>query len=77
MKCLICHSEDIQVKAVYEEFERGDDIIRFLLEVPVCMNCGERYYDRQTMRKLEHFREQLKDQSMPLEVIGKVLIGRA
>lgn len=75
MKCLICHNEDIQVRAVYEEFDRGDDIVRFPLEVPVCVNCGERYYDRQTMRKLERIREQLDDRTLPLEEVGKVLVG--
>ena len=77
MKCLICHSEDIEVKTVYEEFHRGNDVIRFPFDVSVCMNCGERYYDRQTMHKLERIREQLDDQSLPLKEIGKVLVGRA
>jgi len=77
MKCVICHSEDIQVKAVYEEFDRGEDIVRFSFEVPVCMQCGERYYDRQTMQKLEHIRDQLDNPSLALEEVGKVLVGRA
>jgi len=75
MKCLICHSEDIQVKAVQEEFDRGDDIVRVPFEIPVCANCGERYYSRQTMRKLEQLREQLDRQALPLEEVGKVFAG--
>ncbi|HOC71118.1 MAG TPA: YgiT-type zinc finger protein [Candidatus Hydrogenedentes bacterium] len=76
MKCLICHSEDIQREAVREVFEQGDDVIRLSIEVPVCRCCGERYYDRETMRKIERFRERLQGQSLPLKEIGKVLVGR-
>ena len=76
MKCLICHSEDIERKTVHEVFEQGDDIIRLPIEVQVCSCCGERYYDRATMHKIERFRDQLQKQSLPLREIGKVLVGR-
>ncbi len=76
MKCLICHSEDIEVSSVYEEFERADDVIRVFLTVSVCANCGERYYDRRTVRKLEQIRRQLDNGSLPLKEVGKVYVGR-
>lgn len=74
MKCLICHSEDIQTRSVYEEFGRGDDIVRFPFDVLVCLNCGERYYDRKTMRRLEQVREQLDAKALPLREVGRVLV---
>ncbi len=74
MKCLICHGEDIQVKSVYEELARGNDVVRFPFEVPVCANCGERYYDRAAMRKLERLRAQLEGKTLELREIGKVLV---
>ena len=36
MKCVICRSDNIRTQQVYEEFYRGDDIVRLPLEVPVC-----------------------------------------
>ncbi len=74
MKCVICHSEDIRSKPLYEEIYRGDDVIRVPLEVLVCTNCGERYYDRQTMQRLENIREKIKGQQVDLTEIGKVLL---
>jgi YgiT-type zinc finger domain-containing protein len=76
MKCLICHSEDIQVKAVFEEFAQGDDVLRISFSVPVCLSCGERYYDRQAMRRIERIREQLRTRTLELREAGRILIGR-
>ena len=76
MKCLICHSEDIQVTSVYEEFDRNDDIVRIPLEVPVCRSCGERYYDRHAMQRLERIRERLRTETLELKEVGRVLVGQ-
>ena len=46
MKCIICHSTDISLRRVNEQLSRGEDLILVPLEVLVCNNCGERYYDR-------------------------------
>jgi hypothetical protein len=37
------------------------------------MNCGERYYDRMTMRKIENIRAKLKQRELKVEEVGKVL----
>ncbi|UCG84177.1 MAG: YgiT-type zinc finger protein [Dehalococcoidia bacterium] len=53
MKCIICHSTDITMRRVNEQLSRGEDLILFPLEVLVCNNCGECYYDRRTMKRLK------------------------
>jgi len=73
MKCVICKSSDIQKKMIEEEIKSGMDIILVSVEVLVCMNCGERYYDRKTMRKIEDIRSRLKQKDLEVEEVGKVL----
>jgi len=53
MKCVICYSPNIEQKIVNEEIWVGDDVALIPLNVLVCNNCGERYYDRKAMRQLE------------------------
>jgi YgiT-type zinc finger domain-containing protein len=73
MKCVICKSSDIQKKMIEEEIKSGMDIVLVPLNVLVCMNCGERYYDRNTMRKIEDVRSRLKQKDLEVEEVGKVL----
>jgi YgiT-type zinc finger domain-containing protein len=61
------------MKKVEEEIEIGDDIILIPVEVLVCLNCGERYYDRKTMRKIEETRIKLMRHDLKVEEVGKVL----
>ena len=74
MKCVICHGNEIKVHHVYEELPVKDDIIRIPIQVPVCENCGEKYYDRKTIQKLEKIREKIQGAKIKLKEIGKVLI---
>jgi YgiT-type zinc finger domain-containing protein len=73
MKCVICKSSDIQKKMIEEEIKSGMDIVLVAVEVLVCMSCGERYYDRKTMRKIEDVRSRLKQKDLEVEEVGKVL----
>ena len=73
MKCIICKSPDIQMKNVEEEIKLGKDIILVPIEVLVCNNCGERYYDSRTMRKIENIRLKLGNKDLAVEDVGKVL----
>ena len=43
------------------------------MAILVCVNCGERYYDQQAMRKIELIRSDLRNNSAKTEVIGRVL----
>jgi len=73
MRCVICKSSDILMKRVEEEVRRGEDIVLIPMEVLVCQNCGERYYDRKTMLKLEEMRDRLTRKDVELEGVGRVL----
>lgn len=73
MKCIICHSTDISVRCVNEQLSRGKDMILVPVEVLVCNNCGERYYDRRTMQKLEEMEDAVNDARLSLERVGEVL----
>jgi YgiT-type zinc finger domain-containing protein len=61
------------MKMVEEEIKSGKDIVLIPMEVLVCLNCGERYYDRKTMRKIEEIRSRLGKQDLKVEEVGKVL----
>ncbi|TAN39778.1 MAG: YgiT-type zinc finger protein, partial [Nitrospirae bacterium] len=59
MKCVICKNSDIQKKTVEEEIKSGRDIALIPMEVLVCVNCGESYYDSRAMRKIEELKDRL------------------
>jgi len=73
MKCVICKSPDVEKKLVEEEIRSGRDIVIIPVEVMVCLNCGERYYDRRVMRFLEDTKSKIANKQMNLSPIGKVL----
>jgi len=73
MKCVICKSSDIHLKMVDEEMKSGTDILLVPVEVLVCNHCGERYYDRKAMRKIEDARSRMKQKDLKVEEVGKVL----
>ncbi|MFB0533458.1 MAG: YgiT-type zinc finger protein [Anaerolineae bacterium] len=73
MKCIICHSTDISLHRMNEQLSRGEDVILVLVEVLVCNNCGERYYDRRTMKRLEEIEDAVNADRVSLERVGEVL----
>jgi len=73
MKCVICYSPDIEPKTVNEEIWVDQDVALIPLNVLVCNNCGERYYDRKAMRQLEEAEKALKDKRLQVEPTGRVL----
>jgi YgiT-type zinc finger domain-containing protein len=73
MKCIICHRTDISVRRVNEQLSRGEDMILIPVEVLVCNNCGERYYDRRTMQRLEEIEDAVNAGRVSLERVGEVL----
>ena len=74
MKCIVCHAEDIQVTEVKEELRLENDIVYVLIQIPVCRACGERYYDRHTIRFLEEAERRLMEGKADLREVGKVLM---
>ena len=77
MKCVICKSTNIKEKQVQEEIKKGSDIVLLPIVVLVCLDCGERYYDRKTMRKIEETKQRLKNQNLMVKEIGRVLLAEA
>ena len=73
MKCVICNGSDIKVRTVDEQIALGDDIVLVRLTLPVCSQCGERYYDRKTIQLIEQIRAKGKQRLLDLEDVGKVL----
>jgi len=73
MKCVICNSPDITKKKVEEEIRENSDVILVPIKVLVCEECGERYYDRTTMKRLEEIEQSIKEKRMPLQKVGRVL----
>jgi len=76
MKCVICKGTNIEKKSINEELRVGSDVILVPVEVMVCKSCGERYYDRRTMRYLEEIESQIKKEKIPFDVVGRVLKAR-
>lgn len=74
LKCIICHGEDIQTIEVKEELKVKDDIVYVPIQIPVCRTCGERYYDRQTIRFLEEVERKLSEGKVNLQQVGKILV---
>ena len=73
MKCTICHGDQIAKAPVQERIPVGNDIVLVPIEVLVCQSCGERYYDRATIRRLEEIEDDLLARKRPLREVGKVL----
>ena len=73
MKCVICKGEVVEKTKVEEEIRIGNDVVFVPIEVLVCKSCGERYYDRFTLQKLEKTEKQLKKSHSRLRPIGTVL----
>ena len=61
MKCIVCHGAEIRLKEVKEKIEVENNIVQVPLQVLVCCTCGERYYDRQTIRHLEEVDRELRE----------------
>ena len=74
MRCVICHGDKIETMETKEEFVVGNDIVYAPIRVPVCKNCGERYYDRRTMQFLEDVEQKLGRKQGELKEVGKVLM---
>ena len=73
MKCLVCHGLEIVPQTVKEAIPVGEDLVYVSIEIPVCQTCGERYYDRKTMRYLERVEEELRAGNGELRQVGKLL----
>ena len=72
MKCVICSSPAIEVRTVDEEIKWGSNILLIPMEVLVCSSCGERYYDKKAMKRIEETRSRLQKRDLRVDEVGKV-----
>jgi len=77
MKCVVCKGSEIELKTVDEQIRTERDIILVPMHILVCSNCGERYYDRKSIRKIEEIRKKLKNRELDVEEVGKVMRANA
>lgn len=73
MKCVICKSPYIEYQTVEEELRQEQNIVLVPINLLVCQNCGERYYDRVSMQKLEKIKTQLQNNELNIKEVGKVM----
>jgi len=76
MKCVICKGPHIELKMVEEEVRWGNNILLVPMEVLVCANCGERYYDRKAIKKIEEARSNLQRRDFQMDEVGKIFKQR-
>ncbi|PIY38730.1 MAG: YgiT-type zinc finger domain-containing protein [Armatimonadetes bacterium CG_4_10_14_0_8_um_filter_66_14] len=72
MKCVICHTGELERTHVEEETRVGNDLLLTPIEALVCDGCGERYYDRPTMKYLERVVEEAARRHDTLRPVGQV-----
>ena len=77
MKCVVCKGSHIELKSVDEQIRTERDIILIPMNIMVCSNCGERYYDRNSIRKIEEIRKKLKNKELDVEEVGKIMRAHA
>jgi hypothetical protein len=41
----------------------------------VCSSCGERYYSKQAVRKMEEIEKQIEAETLPVKTVGKVMLA--
>jgi YgiT-type zinc finger domain-containing protein len=73
MKCVICKGSDIKSKIVDEQIRTERDIVLVPMNILVCSSCGERYYDKKAMKKIEEIRSRLKKQDLEVKEVGKIM----
>ena len=73
MRCVVCNGSNIKSKRVDEQIRTGEDIVLLQMDILVCETCGERYFDKKNIRKIEKVREQLRDHKLKVKEVGKVM----
>jgi YgiT-type zinc finger domain-containing protein len=77
MRCVICNGNNIEMRGVEEEVRINNNVVLIPIETLVCLSCGERYYDRLTMKFLEKVIDGIKSENAFLEPVGQVLRAAA
>jgi DNA-binding transcriptional MerR regulator len=64
------------MKKVEEEIRWANNILLVPMGLLVCSNCGERYYDKKSIKQIEKLRSRLKKRDLKVDEIGKVFKAR-
>jgi YgiT-type zinc finger domain-containing protein len=73
MKCVVCNGSNIEPKDVDEQIRAGNDIVLLPINIMICSSCGERYYDRKTMKRIEMIRTKIANGELRVDEVGKLL----
>jgi YgiT-type zinc finger domain-containing protein len=77
MKCIVCKGSSIEMKVVDEQIQFMNDIVLLPLKILVCSTCGERYYDRPALKKIEEVRFKIANRDFQADEVGKILRAHA
>jgi len=72
MKCVMCRTGELERTPVEEEVRVGNDVLLTPIEALVRDGCGERYYDRATMKYLERVVEEAVERRDTFRPVGQV-----
>ena len=72
MHCVICKKGEVQPTTTEAELKIGKDRLLVPVEAEVCAECGEAYYSKETMRKLEQIRESFEQRTISPPSVGSV-----
>lgn len=71
-KCPVCGGEVIE-KEVEKILKGGTHTATLNVKAEVCLHCGERLYDSDTIRKFEEIRKRLEENNLE----GLIEVGKA
>jgi YgiT-type zinc finger domain-containing protein len=59
-RCFHCGGTDLEGREVEELLSAADYVVRCKVPATVCLRCGERYFDAETVRRFEDIRSQVR-----------------
>jgi YgiT-type zinc finger domain-containing protein len=72
--CFYCGGGDLEPREVEELLSIADYVVRCKVPATVCLRCGERYFDPDTVRRFEDIRAQVRAGDLSgLRIAGALL----
>lgn len=59
-RCFYCGGNDLEPREVEELLSISDYVVRCKVPATVCLRCGERYFNPETVRRFEELRAQVQ-----------------
>jgi YgiT-type zinc finger domain-containing protein len=72
MKCVICKNGKVVQAPVQTEIKVSYDHLMVTVQAEACAECGEAYYSAETLRYLEHLKEEFTRKKIVPPSVGKV-----